>query len=610
MFIDHKNLDKSELYGELPDNLWNFGMWVRNGIVGTGKWSRKRVSPLGLALLVSLSSSAAMAQAASPGFDPGQPAKRFDAIRRDQQNSEPRAGLPAVRSAAPATASDKKMFVLRSVSLDGAQAIPAAALASAYQEYLGKPVSQADLATITEAVTQRYRAAGYHLSRAIVPPQDVARGVIRINVIEGIVTDVVVDGDDGGKFGVAALLAPVLAAHPARQDVLERQLLLINGRPGIRVADTALEEIGVGSGRFRLKVYVKTWQIYTSFGIDNLGSRAVGPWQTYATGAFNSYLLPGDSLVANLSTTPADPRQLAFGRIGYDAPIGTDGVRIGGSALYSEVRPGDWRREYRDVTRTESFEVHAGVAPLQSQSQTLALTAGFQFTNISESDIFGALYNDHLRIVSLSADYMLKDDFNGTNYLTATLRKGIDVLGASRSGDDYLSRFDGSGSFTTVNLWFARYQTLTDNWSLKVSAAGQYASTELLTSQQYYLGGASFGRGYGSAEISGDNAMAGSLELRYDGKLNLPYTRGYQLYGFIDTGAVWNVGYGYRDGLSLTSAGGGMRLFFDGDLRADVGVGVPLSYRAPNNENRNPVLLFSLSNAFRLCPERARLSCT
>jgi hemolysin activation/secretion protein len=443
-----------------------------------------------------------------------------------------------------------------------------------------------------------------------VPPQDVTRGIIRINVIEGIVTDIAVDGDDGGKFGVAAMLAPVLAAHPSRQDVLERQLLLINGRPGIRVADTALEEIGVGSGRFRLKVYVKTWQIYTSFGIDNLGSRAVGPWQTYATGAFNSYLLPGDSLVANLSTTPADPRQLAFGRIGYDAPIGTDGVRIGGSALYSEVRPGDWRREYRDVTKTQSFEVHAGVAPLQSQSQTLTLTAGFQFTNISESDIFGTLYNDHLRIASLSADYMLKDDFGGTSYLTANLRRGIDVLGASRSGDNYLSRYDGSGSFTTVNLWFARYQNLTDNWSLKVSGAGQYASTELLTSQQYYLGGASFGRGYGSAEISGDNAMAGSLELRYDGKLDLPYTRGYQLYGFVDTGAVWNVGYGYRDGLSLTSAGGGMRLFFDGDLRADVGVGVPLSYRAPNNNNRSPVLLFSLSNAFRLCPEQARFGCT
>ncbi len=62
-------------------------------------------------------------------------------------------------------------------------------------------------------------------------------------------------------------------------------------RPGVRIADTALEEIGTASGHFRLIVSLKTWHVYTSFGVDNLGSSAVGPWQTYATAAFNSYLI-------------------------------------------------------------------------------------------------------------------------------------------------------------------------------------------------------------------------------------------------------------------------------------------------------------------------------
>ena len=42
-------------------------------------------------------------------------------------------------------------------------------------------------------------------------------------------------------------------------------------------------------------------------------------------------------LALNLATIANDPRQLGFGRISYDAPVGTDGVRMGGSALYSEV---------------------------------------------------------------------------------------------------------------------------------------------------------------------------------------------------------------------------------------------------------------------------------
>jgi hemolysin activation/secretion protein len=142
-----------------------------------------------------------------------------------------------------------------------------------------------------------------------------------------------------------------------------------------------------------------------------------------------------------------------------------------------------------------------------------------------------------------------------------------------------------------------------------MAAAGQWATGPLFLSQQFYLGGIAFGRGYGSAEISGDNGLAATLELRFDQKLNLRYLSGYQLYGFVDSGTAWNTGYGIGDGLSLTSAGGGVRLFLGDDLQADIGVAVPLSYRAPDNIGRHARLLFSLSSAFRLCPARPQTRC-
>ena len=127
---------------------------------------------------------------------------------------------------------------------------------------------------------------------------------------------------------------------------------------------------------------------------------------------------------------------------------------------------------------------------------------------------------------------------------------------APRAADDvFVSRYGASSTFSVLNLGFTRYQTLSDAWSVKLSGAGQLASGPLFTSQQFYLGGAAFGRGYGSAEISGDNAMAGSLELRFDQKLNFKYLTGYQLYGFVDAGTAWNDGYSYTDGFALTSAG-------------------------------------------------------
>lgn len=547
-------------------------------------------------------------QANQPGFDPRQPEKYFENQTEQESLSRPPVKLPSVGQ--PNMGADARpQFILRGINVNGARAIPRDRIAMIYQPYLGKKVSQADLATIAGAISDLYRIRGFHLSRAIVPPQDIADGRVRIQVIEGAIVETDLKGDGAEQFGVRPMLGPVLAEQPSRLPTLERQLFLINGRPGVRIIDTALEEIGTATGRFRLTVYLKTWHVFTSFGLDNLGSSSVGPWQTYATGAFNSYLTPGDTLAVNLSTIANDPRELGFGRLSYDAPVGVDGVRLGASVLYSAVRPGDVRRFASDITTTEAFELRASIVPLQSQSSSLILTAATNFSNVSEHDRYGPWYNDHIRTASLTADYRLQDPFGGTNYATMTLRQGLDVFGASQFNDDLLSRDGASPNFSVLNFWFTRYQTLNDAWSLKLSAASQTASRPLFTSQQFYLGGAAFGRGYGAAEISGDNGLAGSLELRFDQKLNFRYWSGYQLYAFGDAGAVWNDGYRLSDGLSLTSAGAGVRFFLPEDLQADFGVAVPLSYRAPDNERRSPRFLFTLSSAFRLCPERGRGGC-
>ena len=428
-------------------------------------------------------------------------------------------------------------------------------------------------------------------------------------MIEGSITEVALKGDDAARFGVRPMLGPVLAEHPSRLATLERQLLFINTRPGVRIADTTIEEIGGSPGCFRLIVEVKTWHIYTSFGVDNLGSASVGPWQSYAAAAFNSYLLPGDTLAVNLSTTHGDPRELAFGRLSYDVPVGTDGLRIGASALYSDVRPGDDRRLLDDSTTMDSFEVRGSIVPVQSQRSWLVLTAAFDFSNVRESDVFGPIYNDHIRTINLTSDYRLQDNFGGNNNFTMTYRQGLDIFGASRLGDDFLSHDGASANFSVLDIWFTRYQTLSDAWSVKLAAAGQMASGPLFLSQQFYLGGWAFGRGYGSAEISGDNGIAGSFELRFDQKLGYRYWSRYQLYSFVDAGTAWNDGFSLADGLALTSAGAGVRFFLWDDLQADIGVAFPLSYRAPDNPMRSARLLFSLSSALKLCPERGHGPC-
>src|SRR5262249_36183944 len=163
---------------------------------------------------------------------------------------------------------------------------------------------------IAGKISDLYRAAGFHLSRAIVPPQDIQGGRIRVQVIEGSIVDVAVRGERAAQFGVQKVLAPITAEQPSRRTTMERALLLANDLPGMRIADSTIDEIVTGSGRFRLTVTVTPWTNYTTFSTDNRGSNAIGPSQTYLASSANSALIPGDTFGVNASTVPDKPHEL------------------------------------------------------------------------------------------------------------------------------------------------------------------------------------------------------------------------------------------------------------------------------------------------------------
>jgi hemolysin activation/secretion protein len=552
---------------------------------------------------------AGLAQAAHPALDPNQAEKTLDAQRTERRRAK-ETTLQVRRAALPEVKADPTpLFILRRVSIEGARFLDGEVIAETYRLYIGKKVSQADLAAIAGKIGDLYREAGFHLSRAIVPVQDIQQGRVRIRVIEGRITDIVINGEGIQRFGIRPLLDPIIAESPSRLKTLERHLLLVNDRPGARVADAALEEIGGATGNFRLTLAVETWRAYTSFGLDNWGQPAAGPLETFFSTAFNSTFISGDVLGIDLSTVPDATREFGFGRLFYDVPIGVDGARLGAVASYGEIQPGDERRALNTRELVESIDLRASIAPLRARTSSLKLTAISSFSNDFETDTTGTIFRDHVRTVGFIADYQLRDDYGGANYLTLGVRQGLNVFGASEKGDPLLSRSDASGVFSKLEFQFARYQKLTDVWSLKMAAAGQWASRPLLLSQQFYIGGSAFGRGYGSGEVSGDSGIAGSLELRFDQELKRPFFKGYQLYGFVDRGTVWELGAGKAETISLSSAGTGIRLYFVEELQADVGVAFPIDYRSPVNPGRDPRVFFSISNSFKWCPDRPNMKC-
>ena len=73
--------------------------------------------------------------------------------------------------------------------------------------------------------------------------------------------------------------------------------------------------------------------------------------------------------------------------------------------------------------------------------------------------------------------------------------------------------------------------------------------------------------------------------------------RGYQLYGFIDAGIVWNNGSPIQQSLSS-----GIRVALQDEYRAGFEIALPLDYHSFANQDDGTRFYFSLSKTFRGCP--------
>jgi hemolysin activation/secretion protein len=226
---------------------------------------------------------------------------------------------------------------------------------------------------------------------------------------------------------------------------------------------------------------------------------------------------------------------------------------------------------------------------IRSRSRNFYVNGGFDYVN-SDSDFAGVeLYEDRARVAFVGIEYDYFDATGAKTAMTATLRRGLDVLGASDEGDD-LSRLEADPQATVIAFEAYRQQLLTGPHNLDIALAGQYAFDPLLSTEEFALGGERFGRGYDPAEIAGDHGLGLSLEYRHITVPRSDAIETIQAYGFYDVGRVWNKDSDADSRESLASAGAGIRARFSNNLFAEVELAKPLTRTPGTEDNKSPRL--------------------
>src|SRR5579863_40732 len=302
-----------------------------------GMGRERRGSAVGavVCLVLLTAASGAMAQAPLPsGLGPSE-------VRPLPTPPPPNGFQFSIESGRPSPvprAVEELRFELRGVNIVGAKALTEDELKAIYGPFVGKQIGFGDLLDVAAAIESAYRAKGYAIVRAYVPPQRVGNGIFTINVVEGYVNAIAIDGGDPGvRDLITAYTAPVLAARPLDLSSVERGLLLSNDLPGVQ-ATALLRPSPDQPGASDMVVTVGETPYSGGLNFDNRGSQFTDRWTIGGDAQWNSPTGVGDQFYGNVQMAP-DPTERIAGTLRYQRPLGTDGLTGTGFVTVSNGAP-------------------------------------------------------------------------------------------------------------------------------------------------------------------------------------------------------------------------------------------------------------------------------
>ncbi len=444
--------------------------------------------------------------------------------------------VPAARvesaDASAETDTDTKVLI-KSVLITGNQEIPTSELFPLVSALVGSEQSLAQLNATVRLITAYYRSRGFAVAQALLPVQDITSGALTIAVIEGRVSLSRVSNTTRLPDAlVGSYLGAIRLGDVIRSSQVDRVILLLQDTPGIASSRATLQP-GASVGTSELLVETTPAVMLSgSATLDNYGSRYTGQYRLGSNFALASPLERGDQL--SFSALTAGPG-LLFGRVAYQIPVGSDGLRLGAAYFDTRYKLG---REFAALDasgQANSTSVFAVYPFIRSPWRNLSGTAAYESKNLNDRvNSSGITTEKKVVSTSLGLTGNLQDALWGggiTNF-DATLIMGMLNIGSPGALAIDATSAQTHGSYGRATYGISRLQRINNSTQLAVSWSGQQASKNLDSSEKFSLGGPNGVRAYPLGEASGDEGYKVTVELRH------LYSATWQVSAFYDFGAA------------------------------------------------------------------------
>ncbi len=477
------------------------------------------------------------------------------------------------------TLNEQTKIRIKKVEVNGSTVFSQEQLAKAVASFVGQELTYEQLLVIRTAINQLYVSNGYQTSGSFLPPQDINNGVIQVQVVEGELERIDIEGLKRLRPNYVRSRIRQAAFAPLNIHRLEAALQLLQNDPLLSRVEA---ELTAGSEPGKSVLVVKLQErspFNAALVIDNREVPSVGSIGGTLAISDNDLLGFGDRLSLEAGITggvnsynasyvvPINPRN---GTIGFRYSNGRNRVTEQPFApLEITGRAQTYALDFRQpIILTPRVELALGLSAQLRRSRTFLFDSEpFSFTEGPED---GA---SKVSVLRFNTDWVNRRNPNTLLAASSTFSLGLGVFDATTNDTGTDGRFlSWLGQFQYVRALNSQRDAVVVG-----CVAAQLTGDSLLPLEQFSIGGIDTVRGYRTNQRVGDNGITGSVELR------LPIVRdqGFgliQLVPFIDGGTIWsnsNNQVASADG-TLLSTGLGLRFQSGNSFSARLDWGIPL----------------------------------
>ncbi|MEH2231826.1 MAG: ShlB/FhaC/HecB family hemolysin secretion/activation protein [Nostoc sp.] len=469
-------------------------------------------------------------------------------------------------------------FRVDRIEVVGSTVFKAEQLAAVTNPFVGRELTFAELLQVKDAITKLYTDNGYVTTGALITPQTIEAGTIKIQVIEGSLQEIKIVGNRRLHTQYIRDRIKLGAGKPLNVPRLIEKLQLLRLNPRIQNLSAELQT-GVQPGTSVLQVEVKEAETFKlTASLDNGRSPSVGSFRRGVDLQEANLLGLGDTLSVGYANTDGSNTI----NVNYALPINAhDGtVSFGFSQGWNHVIEKPF--SVLDIqSNTRSYELSYRQPLVQKPTQELAV--GLSFSRQESQTELGIDNIGPFRL-SPGADANGKTNISALRFFQEYTQRSNQYVFAARSQLSFgVDWFDANVSENEPDSRFFAWRGQAQ-WVRQLApdtlflARGdfQLAADSLVPLEQFGLGGQLSVRGYRQDALLTDNGLLFSAEFR------VPIVRAAKIGGvlqltpFIDVGKGWNTKGENPSPSTLVSTGLGLLWKQGDDLLVRLDWGIPL----------------------------------